>query len=213
MDEHSVVRVIPSGLLVVASSTGGPGALLEVMKALPANYPFPVLLIQHMMPEFTRSLADRLNALVPMRVQEAVDGDRLRPGVALMAAGGRHLLVGPRLSIRLNDDPPRNGVRPSVDTTLESVASLFRTRLLAVVLTGMGRDGAEGAQVVKKKGGHVVVQDEASCVVYGMPKAVVDAGAADRVLPLDAIGEYVDWYTGSIEARYARSSMTKGGGL
>ncbi len=211
MGSRSVVRVIPSGLLVIGSSTGGPGALLEVLRGIPADYPFPVLLVQHMMPEFTRSLAERLDAAVPLPVQEASEGDPLRPGFALIAPGGRHMLVGRKLTIQLNDDPPRNGVRPAVDSTLESVAPLFRTRLVVAILTGMGRDGADGAVAVKARGGHVIAQDEATCVVYGMPKAVVDVGAADRILPIEGIGDYIDRYTRALESRYLRDRTAKGG--
>lgn len=174
-------------LVVIGSSTGGPNALAGVIPSLPAEFPACAIVVQHMPPGFTRSMADHLNRLSAIEVKEAADGDGLVPGRCLVAPGGYHLVLDHAGVVALDSSAPRHGVRPSVDVTLESVARNWQGRLAVVIMTGMGHDGAEGARLVRERGGTVMAQDEASCVVYGMPRAVVERGLADQVLPLQEI--------------------------
>ncbi len=178
-------------LVAIGCSTGGPVALQHVLAPLPANYPLPILLIQHMPENFTTALAERLNSTCAITVREAQDGDLLRPGVALLAPGGRQMVLesqGAQCVVRVRDALPGEYLKPSVDLAFRSVADLFPGKALAVVLTGMGTDGREGAKLLKTGGSSVWAQNEESCVVYGMPMAVVKAGLADRVMALDEIG-------------------------
>ncbi len=174
-------------LVVVATSTGGPRALEALVPRLPAPLGAGVLVVQHMPPGFTRPLAGRLDAAGPLAVREASDGERIRPDSVLLAPGGRHLEVTAAERVRLSDAPPVGALRPRADITLASAARHFGERVLAVVLTGMGDDGTEGARAVREAGGTVIAEDEATCVVWGMPRAVVRAGLHDAVVPLDAM--------------------------
>jgi two-component system chemotaxis response regulator CheB len=177
-------------LIAIGISTGGPFALQHVLPALPADLPVPVAIVQHMPPHFTRSLAERLNTLSRLRVVEAEPGMRLEPGLVVIAAGGRHLTfrAGPSgVTVATPDEPSTTLHRPSVDVMFQSANEAFGGRVLAAVMTGMGRDGLEGARLIKRAGGRLLAQDEPSCVVYGMPRAVVEAGLADAVLPLDSL--------------------------
>lgn len=177
-------------LLAIGSSTGGPKALERVLVNLPANLGVPVVITQHMPPVFTRMLANRLNEKVPLRVHEATSGMAMEPDNAYIAPGDFHMVVrrkGTRYVLELNQDAPENSCRPAVDPMFRSVAREFGAGVLAVVLTGMGADGARGAEVIKEAGGVVFAQDEATSVVWGMPGAVVQAEAAERVLPLDDV--------------------------
>lgn len=192
----ATLRLLTQRVVVIGCSTGGPGALHQVLPRLPADLPAGVLVVQHMPPGFTRSLADRLNEISPLRVREARPGDRVESGLALVAPGGYHMIVGPDQTIRLSQDPPLHGVRPAVDKTLESVAPVFGRHTLAVIMTGMGYDGAKGVATVRRAGGRAIAEDESTCVVYGMPKVVAETGNADRVLPLPAIaGAIADMVT------------------
>jgi two-component system chemotaxis response regulator CheB len=185
------VRPLGFGILAIGCSTGGPDALATVLSTLPADLPVPVVVVQHMPPLFTRLLAQRLDATCLLRVSEAVDGDAVVPGRLLIAPGGRHMQIEKRADghfVRLGDDPPENFCRPAVDVLFRSVAQTYHDRALSVVLTGMGKDGTKGAAAIHNAGGEVIVQDELSSVVWGMPGAVVHAGLADRVLPLPQIG-------------------------
>jgi two-component system, chemotaxis family, protein-glutamate methylesterase/glutaminase len=187
-------RTGPFGLLAIGSSTGGPDALSAVLPALPADLAVPVLVVQHMPALFTRLLAQRLDGQCRLRVREAVEGDPVAPGSILIAPGGMHMVLrrqGATTVVHLNEDPPENFCRPSVDVMFRAVSSSYGDRVLAVVLTGMGRDGERGAKVIREAGGEVVAQDEATSVVWGMPGAVTMAGQADRVLPLARIGPEV----------------------
>lgn len=178
-------------VLAIGSSTGGPDALAQVLAALPADLPVPVVIVQHMPPIFTRMLAERLNSIGPLTIVEAQDGVSLSRGQVLLAPGGRHLEVqakGTSIVVHLSDAPAENYCKPAVDVLFRSVSAVFRDRVLAAVLTGMGRDGAQGATTIRAAGGTVYAQDEASSVVWGMPGAVVQAGQADRILPLAEIG-------------------------
>jgi two-component system chemotaxis response regulator CheB len=171
-------------LVIVATSTGGPKALDTFFRSMPGRLDAGVIVIQHMLNGFTTALADRLDRLGPMRVREATDLDRVPEGVALLAPGDRHLLVDAAGAIRLVSLPHVNGVRPAADVTLISAAPAWGDRLLSVVLTGMGRDGTTGSTAVHAHGGQVFAQDEATSVIYGMPRAVAEAGIVDCVLPL-----------------------------
>ncbi|MCU1692135.1 MAG: response regulator receiver modulated CheB methylesterase, partial [Frankiales bacterium] len=181
-------------VLAIGSSTGGPDALTALLPLLPANLPVPVVITQHMPPVFTRLFAQRLDAKCPLSVKEAEDGDRLEAGRVLVAPGDRHLVLerrGAAVVVRLSDAPAENFCRPAVDVMFRSVASLYGEHVLSVVLTGMGSDGARGSEVVRTAGGEVVVQDQATSVVWGMPGAVVAAGQAHRVLPLKDVARDV----------------------
>lgn len=176
-------------LVVIGCSTGGPGALHQIIPRLPADLPAPVLVVQHMPPNFTRSLADRLNEVSRVTVKEAAQGDPLVCGQVLVAPGGYHMTVSEAGRVELNQDPPQHGVRPAVDVTLHSVVPRYGNRLVGVILTGMGYDGAKGMMALKKAGGRTIAEDASTCVVYGMPKVVVELGAADQVLPVFDIAD------------------------
>jgi two-component system chemotaxis response regulator CheB len=179
-------------LVVIGASTGGPRALCELVPLLPATLDAAVLIVQHMPPGFTKPLAQRLNAMAKIMVKEAQAGDPLRMGLALVAPGDFHMLIGDDQRIVLTQTERLHGVRPAVDQTLMAAARRFGRRTLAIILTGMGADGCAGALAVHEAGGRVIAEHESTATIYGMPKAVVDAGAADRVLPLPRIaGEAV----------------------
>ncbi|HUI10223.1 MAG TPA: chemotaxis response regulator protein-glutamate methylesterase [Bacteroidota bacterium] len=175
---------------VLGISTGGPFALLQTIPKLPADYPLGIAIVQHMPPRFTKSLADRLDGLSALHVQEAGDGDVLVPGVVLIAPGGRHMTFrrkGGDVAVCVTEEPSNTLYRPSADIMISSAVDVFNAPLLGIIMTGMGKDGLEGLRRLKAKGGVVFAQDEESCVVYGMPRAAVDDGIADAILPLDAI--------------------------
>ena len=178
-------------LVVIGASTGGPVALQRVLVGLPRDYPVPILLVQHMPGSFTGAFARRLDEACAIRVREARDGDVPEPGLALLAPGGRQMELERRrggLRLRLRDPTPAEHYRPCVDLTMGSVAKALPGHALAVILTGMGADGREGARALKRSGGAVWAQDRESSVIYGMPAAVAEAGLADAVLDLDEIG-------------------------
>lgn len=184
----------PIGLVLVGVSTGGPKALHEVIPCLPATLPVPVLVVQHMPPVFTRSLAEQLARVSKLPVHEAADGQTIAPGRVLLAPGGRHLTVtlnedGRTLRTVLSDAPPVHSCRPSVDVLFQSVArSGFPGGIATVILTGMGEDGADGVAALRPLGAWSIAQDQATSVVYGMPEAVARRQLVDEVLPLPAIG-------------------------
>lgn len=177
-------------LLIIGASTGGPVALTEVLTALPANFPIPIILVQHMPENFTKAFAERLNKQSQIRVREAVDGDMLEPGLALLAPGGKQLMLDKRNGgcVRVHPDDERVNYKPSLDITFGSAANAYGDKVLGVVLTGMGSDGCNGARLLKEAGSALWSQDEASSVIYGMPMAVAKAGLSDRVLSLKDIG-------------------------
>ena len=177
-------------LLVIGASTGGPVALAEVLTTLPANFPLPIVLVQHMPENFTKAFAERLNKQCNIRVREAVDGDQLQAGLALLAPGGKQLMLDRRNggSVRVLPDDERVNYKPSLDITFGSAANIYADKVLGVVLTGMGSDGCNGARLLKEAGSALWSQDEASCVIYGMPMAVARAGLTDKVLSLKEIG-------------------------
>jgi two-component system chemotaxis response regulator CheB len=185
------------GIVAICSSTGGPRALAEVLAGLPGNLACPVAVVQHMSPGFTRSLAERLDKECRLRVQEAAQGDRLMPGRIWLAPGDFHMTLerrGGDVVVALDRRPPQLGVRPCADLLFQSVAEAFGAKAVAVVLTGMGRDGAKGVKAIKARGGRVISQDEATSVVYGMPRAAFATGCVDKVAPLGAVAaSIVEW--------------------
>lgn len=178
-------------LVAIGTSTGGPVALQKVLTQLPASFPAPLLLIQHMPAAFTKAFAERLDKLCKIRVKEAEDGDTLKPGVALLAPGGKQMMLDGRGVVRILPGDERLNFKPCVDVTFGSAAKAFRDKVLAVVLTGMGADGREGARMLKTAGSDIWAQDEASCVIYGMPMAIAKANLADGIYSLDDIGRYL----------------------
>jgi two-component system chemotaxis response regulator CheB len=175
--------------VVIAASTGGPRALAHLLPALPARLGEGTLIVQHMPAGFTGSLAARLDKMSRLHVREAALGDQLEPGTALVAPGGSHLRLDGTRHARLTDEAPIGGLRPRADLTIADVAAAWGERTLLVVLTGMGRDGAQGARAVRAAGGRVICEAAETCTVYGMPRAVVEDGLADLVLPLDEMAE------------------------
>ncbi|MDB6062957.1 MAG: chemotaxis response regulator protein-glutamate methylesterase [Verrucomicrobiaceae bacterium] len=175
-------------LVAIGTSTGGPVALQNVLTALPAKFPFPIVLIQHMPATFTAAFAERLNSLCKIEVKEAVDGDQLRAGVALLAPGGKQMMITKGGKIKILPGDERVNYKPCVDVTFASAANVYRDQVLAIVLTGMGADGCEGARLLKQNGSVVWAQDEATSVIYGMPMAVAKANLADEILPLQQVG-------------------------
>ncbi|HEX8586683.1 chemotaxis response regulator protein-glutamate methylesterase [Pseudomonas sp.] len=178
-------------LVAIGTSTGGPVALQRVLTQLPANFPAPIVLIQHMPAAFTKAFAERLDKLCRISVKEAEDGDILRPGLALLAPGGKQMMVDGRGAVKILPGDERLNYKPCVDITFGSAAKSYSDKVLAVVLTGMGADGREGARLLKQSGSQVWAQDEASCVIYGMPMAIVKAELADAVYSLDDIGRHL----------------------
>ena len=178
-------------LVAIGTSTGGPVALQRVLTQLPSSFPAPIVLIQHMPAAFTKAFADRLDKLCKIRVKEAEDGDLLRPGLALLAPGGKQMMVDGRGCVRILPGDERLNYKPCVDVTFGSAAKAYHDKVLAVVLTGMGADGREGARLLKQSGSQVWAQDEASCVIYGMPMAIVKANLSDAVYGLDDIGRHL----------------------
>ncbi|AZF11861.1 Chemotaxis response regulator protein-glutamate methylesterase CheB [Pseudomonas sp. R2-37-08W] len=178
-------------LVAIGTSTGGPVALQRVLTQLPANFPAPIVLIQHMPAAFTKAFAERLDKLCRISVKEAEDGDILRPGLALLAPGGKQMMVDGRGAIKILPGDERLNYKPCVDITFGSAAKSYGDKVLAVVLTGMGADGREGARLLKQGGSAIWAQDEASCVIYGMPMAIVKADLADAIYSLDDIGKHL----------------------
>ena len=178
-------------LVAIGTSTGGPVALQRVLTQLPANFPAPIVLIQHMPAAFTKAFAERLDKLCRISVKEAEDGDILRPGLALLAPGGKQMMVDGRGAVKILPGDERLNYKPCVDITFGSAAKSYSDKVLAVVLTGMGADGREGARLLKQSGSQIWAQDEASCVIYGMPMAIVKAELADAVYSLDDIGRHL----------------------
>ncbi len=179
------------GVVVIGASTGGPNMLADVITALPADFPAPVLIAQHMPPVFTKLFADRLDSLTPLRVREAVAGEQLRTGQIWIAPGDYHLALtreGPVVKLLTHRGPMENSCRPAVDVLFRSAASAYGAGVLAVVMTGMGQDGMRGCQAVSQAGGRIMVQDPETCVVGSMPQAVLQAGLAHQVVPLKNLG-------------------------
>jgi two-component system chemotaxis response regulator CheB len=187
-------------LIAIGVSTGGPNALTKVIPMLPNDLGTPILLVQHMPAILTASLADSLNKKSAIRVQEAIDGEEIVPNIVYLAPGGRHMTVTRKKSssnttlskrIRLNDGPPVNSCRPSVDVLFRSILDSYDGTVLAVIMTGMGSDGAEGVRALKGKNCYCLAQSEDSCVIYGMPRAIDEAGLSDESVALDYMAERI----------------------
>ncbi|CUS47169.1 MAG: chemotaxis signal relay system protein-glutamate methylesterase CheB [Idiomarinaceae bacterium HL-53] len=191
----AVSRTTPFRLLAIGTSTGGPVALQTVLTALPADFPVPIILVQHMPAAFTKAFAQRLNGLCKITVKEAEDGDVLKPAHAYLAPGGKQMIVEGRsgsgkLRIR-EDDSDRLTYRPSVDLTFASLAKAYGGDVLGVILTGMGADGREGSRMLKEQGATIWAQDKDTCVVYGMPQAVAAAGISERDIPIQDVARHI----------------------
>jgi len=185
-----------SEIVTIGISTGGPNALNQMLPRLPGNIGVPILIVQHMPPVFTKSLADSLNKKCALEVKEAENGESIQANVIYIAPGGKQMKLiagndGISRKIRLTDDPPENSCRPSVDYLFRSIADYYVGRTTAVIMTGMGSDGTKGLGILKQKGAYIIGQDEASCIVYGMPKAPADLGYLDTVVPLSRIADEI----------------------
>jgi len=176
--------------VVIGSSTGGPQALREVIPYIPKDLPAQIMVVQHMPSNFTEMLAQRLNRISELTVKHTKEGDSLEAGQVFVAPGNYHMCVENNI-IKLNQDPQIWGVRPAVDVTLISAAKTYKEDLICVIMTGMGRDGTKGAEIVRKNGGYCIAQDESTSVIYGMPKCVIDAGHANEVVPLHKIANAI----------------------
>lgn len=181
-------------ILFIASSTGGVQALGKVVPLLPSAFPMPAIIVQHMPPLFTQSLAASLDSMSSLQVKEAEDGEVLTAGKVYIAPGGWHLKViksGSAKKISLDKEPSKSTLKPCADVSMSTIASVYGKNSLCVILTGMGDDGTKGASLIKNAGGRVLAQDEATSTIYGMPRSVVEAGFADAVLPLDKISNHI----------------------
>lgn len=178
-------------IVLVASSTGGPRALQILFESLPKGFAAPMLIVQHMPPTFTRSFAQRLNSIGTLPCKEAEPGDRIVPGLAILARGGLHMRVARSGAIELDEGPMLHGVRPSADVLFLSAVEAYGARCVGAVLTGMGRDGAEGAAALVRRGCPVFGESEATCTIYGMPKAAREAGGVSLEVPIDRMAEAI----------------------
>lgn len=199
LERHAGKRLSKVEIVVIGVSTGGPNALKEVIPKLTTALKVPVLIVQHMPPLFTASLADSLNRKSSLDVREAQEGDPVLPNTVLIAPGGKHMVVrsdpnangGPGFVVALNENPPEQNCRPSVNVLFRSVSTYFGGKILALVMTGMGEDGCEGVRAMKRQGCICLTQEESTCVVYGMPRAVDEAGLSDERVPLDQLAERI----------------------
>ena len=190
--KQAEIQGVNDWLVAIGTSTGGPRALQEVLTRLPGNLPCPTIVVQHMPPGFTRSLAERLNSLCELTVKEAEDNEKLMPGTVYVAPGNYHLTLRKDSSgayIKLNQDPAIGGLRPAVDPMMTSVSETFGAKTVAVILTGMGHDGAKGMVAIKKSKGLTIAEDQSTAVVFGMPKAAIEAGVVDAILPLPRVAD------------------------
>ncbi len=178
-------------LVAIGASTGGPRALRQILSLLPADLPAGIVIVQHITKGFVPGLVEWLNKGCKIRVKEAIEGEKVAPGLALISPEGQHLEVMGKRRIRLSEDPPVEGHRPSADLLLSSVAQVYGPDAIGVLLTGMGSDGARGMKLIKDLGGQTIAQDEGSCVVFGMPKAAIEMGGVDKVVPLDSIAREI----------------------
>jgi len=185
------VAAIGKKVVVIAVSTGGPAALSAFLPALPRRSAMALVIVQHMPAAFTGTLAERLDRIATIKVQEAKEGDRPVPGTALVAPGGRHLEFAPDGCIHLSTSEPVNGCRPSADVAMKSAAAVFGRDVVGVVMTGMGHDGTAGLVAIKQAGGATVAQDKASSLIFGMPRAAIERGVVDSVIPLDELPRHL----------------------
>lgn len=190
LSSQSLISTNGEKILAIGTSTGGPRALQEIITRLPGNLPCGAVIVQHMPPGFTRSLAERLNSLSSLTVKEAEHNDIILPGMVLIAPGDYHMIVereGNKKVVKLNQSPPIGGHRPAVDPMMDSVAKVYGKQSVGVILTGMGHDGAKGIQAIKEQGGYTIAEDQSTAVVFGMPKSAIELGVVDKVAPLSAI--------------------------
>lgn len=190
------VRTSKSEIITIGISTGGPNALGRMLPALPGDLGVPVLIVQHMPPMFTKSLAASLDKKCALTITEASDREVLQPNTVYIAPGGKQMKLaagadGQTRQIKITDDPPENSCKPAVDYLFRSIGDYYVNRTTAVIMTGMGSDGTKGIEILKKKGAIVIAQNEESCVVYGMPKAPIDRGLADKIVPLNKIADEI----------------------
>ena len=188
----SVISGVDDWIVAIGTSTGGPRALQEVLTRLPGNLPCPTVIVQHMPPGFTKSLAERLNTLSELTVKEAADNDKLVAGTVYIAPGDFHLTLRRETSgtyVKLNKDPAIGGLRPAVDPMMVSVSETYGTKTVGVILTGMGHDGAKGMRAIKRLQGLTIAEDQSTAVVFGMPKAAIEAGVVDTILPLPQVAD------------------------
>ncbi|HML31511.1 protein-glutamate methylesterase/protein-glutamine glutaminase [Sporomusa sphaeroides] len=177
-------------IVAIGTSTGGPRALQEIITKIPGNIPCGIVIVQHMPPGFTKSLAERLDSLSSVTVKEAEHNDVIRPGYVFIAPGDYHMLIereGGKTVIKLNQNPPIGGHRPAVDPLMESVARTYGSKAIGVILTGMGRDGAKGIEAIKRQNGYTIAEDQSTAVVYGMPKAAIELGVVDKIVPITGV--------------------------
>jgi two-component system chemotaxis response regulator CheB len=189
-------RISKSEIVTIGISTGGPNALAKMMPMLPADIGVPILIVQHMPPVFTQSLAKSLNSKCRITVKEATEGEAIQDGVAYIAPGGKQMKLvasadGLNRLVKITNDPPENSCKPSADYLFRSVGDYYVGRTTAVIMTGMGSDGTKGLQLLHQKGNYIIAQDQASCVVYGMPKAPTEMGLVDAVVPLQKIADAI----------------------
>ncbi len=187
---HKLNKPVQTKTVVIGTSTGGPQALKELLPNIPRDLPAKFLIIQHMPEKFTTLLAQRLDKITKIDIQEAKENDYLEKNTALLAPGNYHMTVE-KGRIKLNQNPPTCGVRPAVDATLVSAAEEYGENVICVILTGMGKDGTNGAKIVKKYGGYCIAEDKSTCTIFGMPKSLIDAGLADEVVPLNKIPDAI----------------------
>ncbi len=192
----TVLRRGKSEIVTIGISTGGPNALNQMLPKLPGNLGVPVLIVQHMPPVFTKSLAASLDKKCQLRVKEAENGENIQPNCVYIAPGGKQMKLvagidGLNRKIKITDDPPENSCKPSVDYLFRSIGDYYVGRTTAVIMTGMGSDGTKGLAILKEKGAYIIGQDELSCIVYGMPKAPAELGYLNSVVPLDQIAEEI----------------------
>jgi two-component system chemotaxis response regulator CheB len=178
-------------LLTIASSTGGPCVLAKILNELPADFSVPILIVQHIMSGFSSGLATWLNQLVSLEVRLAQHTDEPQPGQVLIAPDNHHMLINDKGLVALSQEPPQNGLRPAANYLFNSVAEVYGATAIGIILTGMGGDGAEGLLALRETGAHTIAQDEASCVVFGMPAVAIELGAAEQILPADKIAAAV----------------------
>jgi len=186
----------PSSIIAIGVSTGGPNALARLLPKLPSDIGVPIVIVQHMPPVFTQSLAKSLDAKCAIEVREAIDNEPLKPNVAYIAPGGKQMKLaagadGRQRIVKITDDPPENSCKPSVDYLFRSVADHYVGRSTGVIMTGMGSDGTAGLKIMKNNGTFVIAQDEASCVVFGMPREPIESGIVDVIAPLDRLAEAI----------------------
>jgi two-component system chemotaxis response regulator CheB len=183
-----------SDVVAIATSTGGPPALQAIIPRLPDNLACAILVVQHMPLGFTRSLAERLDSRSELTVREAEEGDAIEPGLVFIAPAGRHMKVrrkGTKVKIVLDDEPRSSLHRPSADVLMVTVAQVYGSRALGVILTGMGADGVEGLRAIREAGGRTLAESEETCAIYGMPKAAVEAGVVDRSVPVTRVADEI----------------------